>query len=202
MGGRGSGSWHRWSARDLCDEHKRIDIRWMKREGMLVPDSAGTLSWNSGGEPSGTIRYEVRTFGVLLIYHYGHMGEECSEVREFVAIEHTPCHLGGRRPWFRCPIIGCGKRVAILYGAGRYFACRTCCDLAYETQSEDFAGRQRIKAQKLRTKLGGSVNMLEDFPEKPKGMWWRTYDRMRAEGTGAERLAWTCLDIRMGYLSR
>ena len=28
-------------------------------------------------------------------------------------------------------------------------------------------------------KLGGSGNMLDDFPSKPKGMHQRTYDRLR-----------------------
>jgi hypothetical protein len=28
-------------------------------------------------------------------------------------------------------------------------------------------------------RLGGSVSMLDEFPEKPKGMHWRTYERWR-----------------------
>jgi hypothetical protein len=27
-------------------------------------------------------------------------------------------------------------------------------------------------------RLGGTANMLDDFPEKPKGMHWRTYERL------------------------
>lgn len=35
------------------------------------------------------------------------------EPREYrAAIEWTPCHLGGERPWFLCP--SCGRRMAKL----------------------------------------------------------------------------------------
>jgi hypothetical protein len=71
--------------------------------------------------------------------------------------------------------IACGRRVAILYGPGKYFLCRHCYDLRYESQREDKNNRALRRAQKIRTRLGGSANMMEPFPERPKGMHHDTY---------------------------
>jgi hypothetical protein len=57
--------------------------------------------------------------------------------------------------------------------------CRHCYGLAYESQQEPRHQRGLGKAQKIRMQLGGSQNMFEPFPDKPKGMHWRTYDRRR-----------------------
>jgi hypothetical protein len=73
----------------------------------------------------------------------------------------------------------CGRRVALLYLAGKLFACRGCCGLAYASQQESLWCRGLGKAQKIRAQLGGSSNMAEVFPDRPKGMHWRTYDRLR-----------------------
>jgi hypothetical protein len=82
--------------------------------------------------------------------------------------------------------------VAKLYGPGKYFLCRHCYDLRYESQREDKKTRALRKAQKIRTRLGGSANMLEPFPEKPKGMhldtyirlWWKHNEAHREELAG------------------
>jgi hypothetical protein len=34
-----------------------------------------------------------------------------------------------------------------------------------------------LKSQKIRMRLGGSLSLLDEFPDKPKGMHWRTYER-------------------------
>jgi len=36
------------------------------------------------------------------------------------------------------------------------------------------------RAQKFSIKLGGSGSLDEMFPEKPKGMHWKTYRRLKA----------------------
>jgi len=80
----------------------------------------------------------------------------------------------------------CGRHVTKLYGAGRLFACRHCYRLAYASQQESAHQRGLLKLQKIRMRLGGSLSMLDEFPDKPKGMHWRTYDRLRGLHDAAE----------------
>jgi hypothetical protein len=111
---------------------------------------------------------------------------ERKSVEQRVPITWTACHLGGRRAWFRCAVYSngryCGRRVALLYGAGELFACRRCYGLAYASQQEAPMHRGVYRAQKIRMRLGGSANLCEPFPEKPKRMHWRTYLHLRARG--------------------
>jgi hypothetical protein len=108
---------------------------------------------------------------------------EWQSVEQRVPITWTVCHLGGRRPWFCCTGYtggrSCGRRVALLYLAGGLFTCRRCSGLAYESQQEAMHYRWLGKAQKIRMRLGGSLNMLEAFPDRPKRMHRLTYDRLR-----------------------
>jgi hypothetical protein len=150
-----------------------------------------TNSWTFGGEPAGTISVTTQADAVMLTYST-RRGDAASTRRgdaagkpisQRVPITWTDCYFGGRRPWFVCSgnTDGrhCGRRVAILYGAGAYFACRHCYGLAYETQQESARWRGFAKAQKIRMRLDGSVNLLKPFPQKPPRMHWRTYGRLQ-----------------------
>jgi len=50
------------------------------------------------------------------------------------------------RWWFICPLIvngrPCRRRVAKLYGNGRYFGCRTCKGLVYRSSQEAHQGER------------------------------------------------------------
>ena len=67
---------------------------------------------------------------MILIYRHRSGDAEWKGEQYPVRIVRTPCNLGGLRAWFICPAVGCGRRVAILYG-GSIFACRRCYQLAY-----------------------------------------------------------------------
>ena len=54
------------------------------------------------------------------------------------------------------------------------------------SQQESAHQRGLWKSQKIRMRLGGSASMLDEFPEKPKGMHWRTYNRLRRMHDKAE----------------
>ena len=107
-------------------------------------------------------------------------------MQEPVPLSWMACTFGGERPWFVCPGAGCDRRVAVLYGPGKHFLCRHCYDLVYESQQDDAMYRALHKAQAIRERLGGSANMMEPFPEKPKGMHWKTYERLWWEHHEAE----------------
>ena len=76
--------------------------------------------------------------------------------------------------------------MAILHGPGRYFLCRHCYDLVYESRRDNAMDCALHKAQSVRERLGGSANIMEPFPEKPKGMHWKTYERLWWEHHEAE----------------
>lgn len=46
MGGRGSGTWYRWDKKTTCEEVKRVDIRYLQKQGYLKTARFGTLSWS------------------------------------------------------------------------------------------------------------------------------------------------------------
>jgi hypothetical protein len=106
-------------------------------------------------------------------------GEE--DVEQTVRIVRVPCRFGGSRPYFVCPGSSCGRRVAKLHGPGRHFLCRHCYGLAYQSQREQRRDRALRRANAIRMRLGGEPRLARAFPEKPKGMHWRTYERLRSQ---------------------
>jgi len=189
MGGNGSGQWTRWPEHETLDGCHTVDVRYLQRHKLLTPGRYVSLGWTRGGKPSGDITVAVEAERVTLIYRVRTRGGPWQGVREVVPLDWTPCHYGGKRAWFLCPGkpgAPCGRRVAVLYDGGRLFLCRHCYDLRYQSQREREPDRARERAQAIRRRLGGSASLFEPFPEKPKGMHWRTYERLRRRALAGE----------------
>ena len=191
MGGAGSGNWYRFDKKTTTGECHSVDVRYLYREGLLASGRWFTLRWSRAGSETGSILGAVIGEGkperVVLIYrHRRGPGGEWKDVREPVPLTWTGCNFGGERPWFVCPGVACGRRIAVLYRPGRYFLCRRCYDLVYESQRENGMYRALHKAQAIRKRLGGSANMTKPFPERPKGMPHDTYMHLFWEHNEAE----------------
>lgn len=146
MGGTWSGQ--RGWKKPVVENCLALDTGDLKRLNLLVPgivDRPGTLRWTSKdnhdresqswvqywltvGENRGTFRFDYQ------------IGEPRVSVQYPVPLVATPCHLGGKRWWFICPLIvngkACQRRVRKLYLRGRYFACRRCHGLVYRSSQE------------------------------------------------------------------
>ena len=109
-------------------------------------------------------------------------------IEQPVYFSWTRPQFGGRRPWFLCPL--CIRRVALLYLRGERWACRVCCDLAYRSELESKGYRGQMKARKIRMRLGGNRSGIE-FPDKPRGMHWRRYERWREKHDAAVAKSWS-----------
>jgi hypothetical protein len=183
MGGAGSGNWNRFDKKTTTGECHSIDVRYLPRKGLLRLWRWFSLRWSRAGRETGSIRAtaigDEKPERVILTYrHRSGPGGEWEDVREPVLLSWTVCNFGGERPWFIRPGAGCGRRVAVLYGPGKYFLCRHCYDLTYESQRENAMHRALRRAQTIRERLGGSANMMKPFPEKHKGMHWKTCERL------------------------
>lgn len=179
MGGFGSGLQCGSDRKTLAEECMCIDIRILKRNGLLEPMSSGSWRWQNG------CYIDIRTtFGAVeLFYKTSYNEQPLESVYIKARLSWTRCNYGGWRPWFKCPAEGCGRRVAKLYIVRKYFLCRHCCDLAYLSQRESRECRLLDRAQGIYHRLGAnSRDDLWSVP-KPKRMHRTTYDRLirRAE---------------------
>jgi hypothetical protein len=190
MGGMGSGN--RWqTGKRTTGEMQALDVRGLQRADCLQPGKFFLWEWKSDGESVGSIGVRTEVNRVVLIYRSRRGGGAWKDKEISVRLDWTGCHLGGRRPWFLCPY--CERRVAVLYG-GEDFACRHCHRLVYGCQRETFEWRMQRKAAKTMRRLGWKRGALNE--EKPKGMHWRTFERLVQEHKRFNAAAWFAIARR------
>lgn len=176
MGGLGSGRFRYDKGKATVLNHRQVDIRKLKAWGYLRPGHVFHLTWKS--------HPPVSIWGLCddrqVVFSLDRPDPKRSGQTYPVGLITTPCHMGGNRPWFLCPTLGCGRRVAILYG-GPVFQCRLCCNLVYPSQRETNVERSTRRATAIRDKMGWRASILEGCGPRPKGMHRQTYDRLCAE---------------------
>ena len=159
MGGFGSG---RQGGGRCTDDLRPLDVRKISRAGLLKPGRWFNWQWTCDDEVTATIGLRVEADRVVLDYrnqNRHHNGGEWEPMNYAVRLDWTSCGFGGRRVWWRCPAVGCGRRVAVLHG-GRVFACRQCNGLAYRCQREADDDRATRRADTIRRRLGWQPGIL------------------------------------------
>lgn len=179
MGGIGSGRRPGYGGRGTTDDALPLDVRRLQRAGALEPGRSVGWYWSARGREVASIRVLGGVERVTLYYQYSPSGRPEELIRQGVELLQTPGRYGGARRWFACPL--CRKRVAVIYGAGRLFGCRTCKGLAYESQREAADSRAIRQADRIRKRLGWPAGILNPPGDKPRGMHWSTFLRLRIE---------------------
>lgn len=142
---------HRWTNRFTVEECLALDVESVRCAGVFrsAPGAVFTSSWlNSAGEGLGSIAYSVvqnepDCLAVRIRRQYARLESSLRLVDECVILfATTRPHLGGRRFWFRCPVLRDGKQCGNLAGrlylppGEQVFACRACHNLTYRSAQE------------------------------------------------------------------
>jgi hypothetical protein len=178
MVGFGSGRWPSYGGKAANEDSMSLDIRRLGRAGALAPGRSCIWQWTVNDRVQSSIRIEAEAWQVTLAYSYTPRDRPAEAIWPIVALETTPCTLGGARPWFRCP--ACARRVAVIYGLERLFACRRCKGLAYASQAEAADDRALCSAGRIRKKLGWVPGIAHGHGPKPAGMHWLNFYRLCA----------------------
>jgi len=187
MGGPGSGRLFRFDRQTALEECLWIDVCDWKRRELLVAGTGFSWSWSCRGERTGQIYVRAGDDHVWLSYRVRRPGEGWRDISSTISLTSTPCHFGGQRVWFCCPC--CGNRAQKLYMHPTHFRCRKCCDLPYASQQETPLDRGLRKSRKLRHKLGDDGGLGDLILWKPKGMHWRTFEKLCNQIDAHEQLA-------------
>ena len=162
-------------AKDTCEGSRALRTSFLKKYGYFNDDyHSGRVIWtNSWGEENsiGVESHPFDTFPFIRLHYTRTLFDGEKEPMDYrVQLETTKPFLGGTRYWFICPLIRndipCERRVAVLYGAGKYYGCRHCYDLAYQSQQETHTGALATLGKII---FGG----ISDKEEKIRVKYWR-----------------------------
>lgn len=134
-----------YSKREEADSLKKIGTAFLKKHGYFNNGwKFGNISWSRNGEKTGNISIQACIDEdeqyVRCVYTQTERSSGIKTDLDYkIPLTTTPCYFGGKRYWFKCPWyangVYCGKRVGVLYLSNKYFACRHCNNLSYNSRN-------------------------------------------------------------------
>jgi len=139
-------------AKTTVEECRAISIFNLKKWGCLKNTwQNGGIVWKSGlDEKENSVNYTLNLTERYFELNYrikDAWSDEWEQVSHKYPLITTPCHYSGQRYWFECSLYKngyyCGRRVAKLYlgGGCKYFACRHCLELSYDSCNQNHHGK-------------------------------------------------------------
>jgi hypothetical protein len=178
MGNENSGRRAGFAMRKTVEDLGALELHVRSAARSFQVGTLRTCSWSVHGKEVASVR--LRRLDLYLVevsyVKCDHPGS--SPVRSAVRMTTEWCNFGGERFWFQCPT--CHRRTGSIFIVGPPFQCRVCLRLTYRSQRERHAARVLRKAGRLTNGLQATGDAFS-FESKPKGMHWRTYNRLTNE---------------------
>lgn len=162
---------HSWNKKGVVEDYLQLDLAKIKAKGSYNNLS---ISWGENGS-RGSIGLILDTEQLTARFIYKQLNKLKDTSEDFdytLPLDFTSCHFGGRRYWFRCQAITpdgstCNRRVRALLNGGRYYVCRHCLNLSYQSKQETKSSLPEFRAFhywiKKKTKKGEIIANQEIF---------------------------------------
>ena len=163
-----------WSKKEEADGLKQVSVSFLRKHGYFSNGwHSGAITWSWNGEKTGSISVQssINENEQYVKFIYTQTDGNTDEKKYFdykIPLTTTPCYFSGKRYWFICPWSAngryCGKRVGVLYLGDKYFACRHCYDLTYN--SRNLSGFSKVAGRVI------SIPELEKLESETKRKYY------------------------------
>jgi hypothetical protein len=169
----------------VAEECICLDTKHLRKNGYLDRTEPTTVAmscaWPDGGVINVLLDINMgdAVYGPRILLKIDGVQNE-----QLIYLESTRPNFGGTRWWFICLTGTRCSKLYLPYGA-RDFQSREALNLTYKSQHLGPVWRLQRRAKQLRATLDLAAKSV-GFPDKPKGMWHRTYQTKRNQAIEAE----------------
>jgi hypothetical protein len=136
---------------------------------------AGLMRWGTRAEISFEVLAHSNTASVRLRY----VVNDGTPKDYRIWLESWPCHYGGHRWWWICPVSGRRATKLLLPPGATVFAHRKAYRLTYQSQRDCPIHRSHSRQRRIFRRLGGTYDHFEQPPPlRPKHMHAATYEQL------------------------